>query len=143
MLNGYGHNANKMPWHLYDVNNCAKKKKKMQQRRVNVQISSNHHSNQSIPRQSVGVVDVTVIHGIAHNMLYNGNTKQVRVFVKPTYFLVALVSTVVHGDGRVDEGALARQVLAQETLHLVGPQTHRQVQQLHRPGAEGAGFTIL
>ena len=50
-----------------------------------------------------------------------------------TYLLAALLSAVVHDDGRVDEGAGSGHVLSQQAFHLVGPQAGRQIQELHRP----------
>lgn len=44
-----GHNAYKMPWHLYDVNNCVKFFMQiLQPRRVNAQVFCNNHSHHAM-----------------------------------------------------------------------------------------------
>lgn len=48
-----------------------------------------------------------------------------------TYFLTALLSSVVHDNGGVDEGAGSGHVLSQQAFHFVRTQTDGQVEQLH------------
>lgn len=48
-----------------------------------------------------------------------------------TYLLAALLSSVVHDDGRVDEGAGGGHVLSQQAFDFVGAQTDRQIEELH------------
>lgn len=49
-----------------------------------------------------------------------------------TYFLTALLSPVMHDDGRVDEGAGSRHILSQQAFHFVGTQADWQIEELHR-----------
>lgn len=49
-----------------------------------------------------------------------------------TYFLAALLSSVVHDDGRVDEGAGGRHILSQQAFHFVRTQADWQIEELHR-----------
>lgn len=48
-----------------------------------------------------------------------------------TDLLATLLSSVVHDDWRVDEGAGSGHVLSQQAFHFVGTQTDRQIEQLH------------
>lgn len=49
-----------------------------------------------------------------------------------TYFLTALLSSVMHDDGRVDEGAGSRHILSQQAFHFVRTQADWQIEELHR-----------
>lgn len=46
----------------------------------------------------------------------------------PTYLLAALLSPVVHDDGRVDKGASSGHVLSQQAFYFVGAQADRQIE---------------
>lgn len=56
-----------------------------------------------------------------------------------TYLLTALLSSVVHDDWRVDEGAGSRHILSQQAFHLVGAQTDRQIEERHWSNVGTAG----
>lgn len=58
-----------------------------------------------------------------------------------TYFLTALLSSVVHDDGGVDEGAGSGHVLSKQAFHFVRTQADRQVEELHR-SKNGDGDTL-
>lgn len=51
-----------------------------------------------------------------------------------TNLLTALLSSVVHDDGRVDERAGGGHVLSRQAFHFVRTQTDGQIQELHRSG---------
>lgn len=48
-----------------------------------------------------------------------------------TYFLTALLSSVVHDNWGVDEGAGSGHVLSEQAFHFVRTQTDGQVEELH------------
>lgn len=49
-----------------------------------------------------------------------------------TYFLTAVLSSVMHDDGRVDEGAGGGHILSQQAFHFVRTQADWQIEELHR-----------
>lgn len=49
-----------------------------------------------------------------------------------TYFLTALLSSVMHDNGWVDEGTGSGHILSQQAFHFVRTQTDWQIEQLHR-----------
>lgn len=49
-----------------------------------------------------------------------------------TYFLTAILSSVMHDDGRVDEGAGGGHILSQQAFHFVRTQADWQIEELHR-----------
>ena len=54
-----------------------------------------------------------------------------RKAVGRTYLFTALLSSVVHDDWRVDEGAGGGHILSQQAFHFVRTQTDRQIEELH------------
>lgn len=58
-----------------------------------------------------------------------------------TYLLTALLSSVVHDDGGVDEGAGGGHVLPKQAFHFVRTQADGQVEELHR-SKNGNGDTL-
>lgn len=56
---------------------------------------------------------------------------QSRIAEALTYFLTALLSSVVHNNWGVDEGAGSGHVLSQQAFHFVRTQTDGQVKELH------------